>query len=236
MTLLQDKALSTPDPPDSIPPLNTQRLTSAPDIVAAVKLVADSIAQQRQVAAKAVIFHPFVISAYILILAVTSQFVYKDSSDIPVVVTTCAGVTMCLLVAVRALVSGYITRAEELSSMLVQEGGESKRDIIFIGSRYREMLIGVLILEIERSGMGMNATRGVITAWTTKLKYRGVGIGTGLLEEAVRIARGTLRDVPKISFAAEHANSKMVLPEMFNKRFRQREDRAAKALESAMAC
>lgn len=232
MTLVQDKAISTSEPLNSIPPLTTQILTSAPDIVSAVKLITDSIAQQRQIAANAVIFHPSVICVYVLILAVIHQAVYNNSGDIPLLVTTCAGVTMSLLVAVRAWVSGYIAHAEELSSTLVRDG-DGKCDIIFVGSRYGETLIGALILEIERTAP--NAGRGVITAWTTKQKYRGVGIGTGLLEEAVRITRSTLGDAPEIIFSPEHANSKMVLPEMFNKRFEQREDRARKALESIMA-
>ena len=38
----------------------------------------------------------------------------------------------------------------------------------------------------------------------------------------------------EIGFAAEHANSKMILPEVFNGVFRKRETKAAKALEAVV--
>lgn len=231
MAGVQDKELASPDPLDLIPPLKTQILTSASDKISALKLVADSIAQQRQVAATAVIFHPFIIAVYIVILAITSQLIYKTRSDIPVIVTTCAGVTMTLLVAVRACVGGYIVQAEEFASSFIEEG---ERDIILIGSRYGEVLIGALILEIERQEGRkgkLNGGKGVVRAWTTKRMYRGAGVGTELLEEAVRTTREKLGDSSEIGFATKHANSKMVLPDMFNSRFRERECRAARALK-----
>jgi hypothetical protein len=243
MTSIQDEAPLTPNPLDSIPQLTTKTLTSASDKVAALKLVADSIAQQRQLAANAVIFHPLIVAAYLLILAITSQFIYKARGEIPVIITTCSGITMALLVGVRAWVSGYITLAEEFSSSFVEsEDGEQNT---IIGSRYGEGIIGALILRIERNGNGngngkkkskscKTGGRGLVKAWTTKQKYRGAGVGTELLEEAVRLTREKLGNSAEIGFAAEHANSKIILPEMFNKGLRKREARAARALEAVI--
>ncbi len=39
----------------------------------------------------------------------------------------------------------------------------------------------------------------------------------------------------EVGFAQEHANSNMVLPEFFNRGFRKREQRAAKALDDVIA-
>jgi len=63
-----------------------------------------------------------------------------------------------------------------------------------------------------------------------RVKHRGKGVGTELLEEAVRITREKLGNSAEIGFAAGHANSK-VLPEFFNATFKKRDGRAAKALE-----
>jgi hypothetical protein len=251
MTSAQDDEappLEPLDPLSSLPPLTTRVLTSAPDRIAALKLVADSIAQQRQFAAVAVIFHPATIAAYILALAIASQILYRTSGDIPLLVTTCAGITMTLLVGVRAWTGGYITQAEAFSSSFLADG-DGEQDVV-IGSRYGETIIGALILRIERNGYSghghwgsngrrrtkgsRNGGKGLVRAWTTKQKYRGAGVGTEMLEEAVRLTREKLGNAAEIGFAAEHANSVMVLPEMFNRGFRKREVRAARALEAVV--
>jgi GNAT superfamily N-acetyltransferase len=237
----EDEASLPPNSLDSIPTLTTAILTSEADKVAALKLVADSIAQQRQLASVAIIYHPVIIAAYIFLLAITSLFIYKTTSDILIMVTTCAGITMALLVVVQGWTSGYVQLAEEFNwkFMKNQDGEED----IIIGSRYGEQLIGALILRLERNGNGngrkkskggKTGGRGIVRAWTTKQRYRGTGVGTELLEEAVRVTRERLGNSAEIGFAAEHANSKMLLPEMFNRGFREREARAARALEEVI--
>ena len=226
------------NPLDGVPPLTTKVLTTEDDKIAGLKLVADSIAQQRQFASRAVISHPLTMAAYIVLLAVVSNFLYKTRSDSGLVATTAAGVTMACLIGVRGITSGYLTLAEEFNwEFATNEDGEE--DTI-IGSRYGEELIGAVILRLERNGNGSPKKkpksgrlggRGVVRAWTVRIKYRGTGVGTELLEEAVRVTREKLGNSAEIGFAAEHANSKMILPEMFNGAFRKREAKAAKALE-----
>ncbi len=77
--------------------------------------------------------------------------------------------------------------------------------------------------------------KGVIRAWTTRLRYRGKGLGGDLLREAVRITKERCGRDAEVGFAREHANSTMVLPEMFNGTFRRSEMRAARALEAVLA-
>jgi hypothetical protein len=235
----EDEVLPTPDPLEGVPPLVTKRLTEEDDKVAALKLVADSIAQQRQQASRAIIFHPFTIAAYILLLAVVSNFVYKSRSDLGIVATTSAGITMACLIAIRGITGGYLNLAEEFNWKFAKN--EDGEEDIIIGSRYGEEIMGALILRLERNGNGSGKKKtksaktggkGVVRAWTVRIKYRGKGVGTELLEEAVRITREKLGVSAEIGFAAEHANSKMILPEIFNGSFRKREVRAAKALEN----
>jgi len=55
-----------------------------------------------------------------------------------------------------------------------------------------------------------------------------------MLHEAVRLTRERCGRDAEVGFAKEHANSRMVLPEMFNGSFRRAEMRAAKALENVL--
>jgi hypothetical protein len=229
------------DPLADIPPLTTTTLTSEDDKVAALKLVADSIAQQRQVASRAVIFHPITIAIYTGIVALTAQFVYKTRSDFGILLTTLAGVTMTCLIAIRGLTSGYLNLAEDFKWAWIQN--EDGEEDTIIGSRYGEELIGACILRLERYGngggkkkakSGKSGGKGVIRAWTVRIKYRRGGVGTELLEEAVKVTRDKLGNSAEIGFAAEHANSKMILPSIFNGQFRKKEKKAAKALEAVL--
>ncbi|KAL3427232.1 acetyltransferase [Phlyctema vagabunda] len=241
MTIADPEETITMNPLDSVPPLTTTVLVEESDKVAALKLVADSVAQQRQIASRAIIFHPLTIAIYILALAVVNQYLYKTRGDLGIVVTTCAGLTMIGLVAVRGATGAYLTMAEEVSWKFV-ENEDGEEDTI-IGSRYGDEIIGALILRLERTANSAGSPRkrkpsrggnGVIRAWTTRLRYRGTGVGTELLEEAVKVSRERLGNPAEVGFAAEHANSKMILPELFNGGFRKGEVRAAKALEHVL--
>jgi hypothetical protein len=188
-----------------------------------------------------VIFHPFTVAAYITLVAITTQFIYKERSDIGILATTLAGVTMTCLIAIRGLTGEYLTLAEEFKWAFIQN--EDGEEDTIIGSRYGEELIGALILRLERNGNGSGKKKGkggktggkgVVRAWTVRIKYRGGGVGTELLEEAVKVTREKLGNSAEIGFAAEHANSKMILPAVFNGGFRKKEARAAKALEAVV--
>ncbi|KAG4027702.1 hypothetical protein MFRU_028g01240 [Monilinia fructicola] len=230
------------DPLDGVPSLTTTALHAEDDKIKALKLVADSIAQQRQIAAQAIIFHPLTLTLYALVLGIVTKWQYTDTSDLGLLGTTLAGVTMACLVAVRAATAGYVHAAEELNWNFAKND-EGEEDVI-IGSRYGDEIIGALILRIERAPhlngsprrgkSGKKGGKGVVRAWTTKVRYRGTGVGTEMLEQAVRETRGKLGNSAEVGFAKEHANAKMILPEMFNGEFRRRERRAAGALEAVV--
>ncbi|KJR85752.1 acetyltransferase, GNAT family [Sporothrix schenckii 1099-18] len=76
---------------------------------------------------------------------------------------------------------------------------------------------------------------GVIRAWTTRLRYRRRGIGGDLLQEAIQVTRERCGKDANVVFAEAHANSVMVVPEMFNGPFRKVEQWAVGALERALA-
>ncbi|KAH8912391.1 hypothetical protein BR93DRAFT_922350 [Coniochaeta sp. PMI_546] len=235
---------STAGDDSDIPPLSLDVLTTKDDKVAALKLVADSIAQQRQQASFNLVFHPLCLTVLVALLAAAYQvgWVRRDR-DLGTLLTLCSGAVMTYLLAIRYAASPYINLAERLQwSFLLSEDGEE--DLV-LGSKYGNEVIGALVLRLEPTShaggkkksrvVSLKGGKGVIRAWTTRLRYRGKGVGGDLLREAVRITKERCGRDAEVGFAKEHANSHMVLPEMFNGPFRKTEMRAAKALEAVLA-
>ncbi|KAL8812862.1 MAG: hypothetical protein Q9200_000720 [Gallowayella weberi] len=290
---------SPPRPPPStkfntadLPTLTTYPTTAFSEKTSALRLVADSVAQQRQSASFALITHPYSLSAIILLLGVLSQ-----SLDYATFATTAGGVVMILLLAVRMATGGYITMAETINFAWLESSpaaglhrggkkhgrspsggsnaasgnvdpapvlasktnnnnnatgrrsrnnsnsstrsgsgggngngngngnggaGDTKdvENIVIVSKWGADEIIGALVLRVWRK-----EHKAVVRAWTVKLRYRGKGVGRGLLEEGVRVAckeRGVIR----VEFERGHANSHKVLPDTFNKGFERRERRA----------
>ncbi|KAK3368891.1 hypothetical protein B0T24DRAFT_630929 [Lasiosphaeria ovina] len=236
---------------DDIPPLSLNVLKTHDDKVDGLKLIADSIAQQRQQAAFHLVFHPLLVGSLLVILSGVYQYAWVlRQHDLGTTLTLGSGVVMTYLLGIRYFVSGYIRAAEELSwDWLV---GDDEEDVV-IGTRFGGDLVGALVLRLVPSNPSAPATskrgsknshhrgpalrggRGVIRAWTTKLRYRHRGVGGDMLREAVRVTRDKCGRDAEIGFALEHANSVMVLPELFNKPFRKGEIKAARALEAVVS-
>ena len=67
-----------------------------------------------------------------------------------------------------------------------KNGGHGKcEDPIVLVSRWGEEIIGALVLRVVK-----RERKGYVRAWTVESSYRRKGIGSGLLEEAVRVAWG----------------------------------------------
>lgn len=231
-------------PLDDIPPLSLDVLTSRDDKVAALKLVADSIAQQRQQASSSLATNPLLLSFLVASLAILYRYTWTSHiPDLGTAMMLASGLIMTYLLGIRHLTSGYLSAAESLNwDWLVDENGEE--DVI-IGTRFGTELIGALILHVEpnisfgngkkkKGSISMKGGKGVIRAWTTKLKYRGKGIGGDMLREAVRITTQRCGRDAEVGFALSHANSAKVLPDVFNGVFRKGEIRAARALEGVV--
>jgi ribosomal protein S18 acetylase RimI-like enzyme len=226
------------DPLADIPDLNTYVLTDPEECLAALKLIADSIAQQRQIASRSLIFHSITAAVWVVCFAIIYQWLYREPGDIGIMVTTVGGMSMAILVGIRMLTGGYLSEAEKITWEFLKNPETEEEDLL-IGSKFGDDIIGSLALRLERAGGAGNKKKGksvkggkgVIRAWTTKLKYRGKGIGTELLEEAVKVTREKLGKDAEAGFAADHANSKMLLPAIFNAAVRKREQKAIKLLE-----
>ncbi|AEO67221.1 73c62171-fb94-4613-ba34-fcc79f31219e [Thermothielavioides terrestris] len=243
-----------------LPPLSLEILTDRADKAAALKLIADSIAQQRQQASFYLIFHPLPLAGLLAVLAVVYHFARTQnmSNELGTTMMLASGVTMTYLIGIRFLTSGYLQAAERITWDFLTPPGSAPasaggQEDLVIGTRFGKDIIGALVLRLERpsssegggSGGGrrkahsrqnsLKGGKGVIRAWTTKLRYRGKGVGGDMLREAVRVTRERCGKDAEVGFAQEHANSVRVLPERFNKPFRRKEMRAARALESVLA-
>ncbi|KAK4097392.1 hypothetical protein N658DRAFT_489231 [Parathielavia hyrcaniae] len=250
---------------DDIPPLSLEILTTRADKAAALQLVADSIAQQRPQAALHLVFHPLPLAGLVAVLAAVYRYTWADNTrhDLGTALMLSCSTCMIYLLAIRYITSGYLRAAEELSWDFFRNPSSGEEDMV-LGTRYGADIIGALVLRLEPSsevnsnsspnpnshGGGRSrkahsrqnslkgkrlATVGMIRAWTTRLRYRGRGLGGDMLREAVRVTRERCGRDAEVGFAREHANSTMVMPELFNKPFRRGEMRAARALEKVLA-
>jgi GNAT superfamily N-acetyltransferase len=189
-------------PADELPQLSTYTAESEDDRIEGLRLVADSVAQQRQVASKTMIFHPVNLAVYGLVVAIVAQYMLRTSGDLFVLGTTLGGITMTFLIAVRWVTGGYIGLAEDIDMDWL---GEDR----LVVAKWGKDVIGALVLgwadhDAAKKRGRRRRGKAVVRAWTVKLKYRGKGVGEGLLEEAVKVAGEKGAD--GIIFDAEHAS------------------------------
>lgn len=209
-------------------PLTTSVAEDEDEKIASLRLVADSIAQQRQIAAKALILHPLWLATILASLAIAYHALYSGPNDWPTIALTWTGCVMAGLAAVRYLTSFYLEHAEETGTWKwLYEGlgtgagaGIVVRDHILV-TKLGSEVIGVLVLRpvytsagIEPHirgarhfvrGQDMYFPVGVIRAWTVQQEYRGEGVGRHLLEFGVEMCRTHGWGGP--IFSQRHANA-----------------------------
>ena len=189
-------------PMDELPQLSTYTAESDDDRIEGLRLIADSVAQQRQVASKMMIFHPINLAVFGLVVAIVTQYILRSSGDLYLLGTTLGGITMTFLVAVRWVTGGYIGLAEDIDMDWL---GEDR----LVVAKWGKDVIGALVLgwadhDAAKKRGRRRRGKALVRAWTVKLKYRGKGVGEGLLEEAVKVAGE--RGADGIIFDAEHAS------------------------------
>ncbi|KAI4765935.1 hypothetical protein E4T51_01111 [Aureobasidium sp. EXF-12344] len=221
-----DNGSDIPEGPlTGVPDLKTYVAETEEDKIAALKLVADSIAQMRQTANRILMFNPFNLAAFIAFLAVVSQYLIKSRSDIGIMFTTSAGILMAAMVTIRRFTNPYIALAEEVHISMLEDA-----DVLV--TKYGNEVIGTVILgwvDAETKGK-RRKWRAEIKGWAVRIRYRGKGEGIALLQEAVNLARK--KDADGILFAPDHANSKRVLWDFYNGPFEKKEKKAAAKLQA----
>ncbi|PGH14123.1 hypothetical protein AJ79_03240 [Helicocarpus griseus UAMH5409] len=231
------------------PPLTTFSATKEEDILSALSLVSESVAQQRQIAAKCIIFHPAVLAASIMTFLTIGKLLYTGSpSDLVLMLALWSACGLFAVLTIRYMVKGYTALAERVGnwSWLSESsvnGVSQRRDEILV-TKFGDDIVAVLVLRIAKTvtntgipGMRPRSSRrkssarwtGIIRAWSVKQSERHRGVGTRLLEEAVAYCR--LRSLDGPVFADDHANAAQVLPGVFHGKFVEHDRWARRFLE-----
>jgi hypothetical protein len=208
------------------PPLAIEILTQPSEKKDALKLVVDSVAQQRQTASRALIFHPIALSIFTAVLAI-AHYGANVGKDITTMITIYPGIVITYLVAIRYFTSAYIRIAEETDWLNWLKSSDVEDSII--GARFGDEIIGAVILRLNKSD-----NTALIRGWTTKSRYRRRGLGGDVLRESIKIAKRALGRDCTVEFAADHANSHMPFYTIFNGPFLARQASAKKALAAAV--
>jgi GNAT superfamily N-acetyltransferase len=188
---------------EEIPALATYTAEVEDDRIDGLRLVADSVAQQRQVSSKMLIFHPITLATFVLVSAIATQLMLRAYNDWFMVATTLGGITMTFLIFIRWMTGEYIGIAEDIDMAWL---GDDRLIVV----KWGEEIIGALVLgwadnDAAKKRGRRKRGKAVIRAWTVRLKYRGKGVGEGLLEEAVKIAGEKGAD--GIVFDGDHAST-----------------------------
>ncbi|KAL1955146.1 hypothetical protein VTO42DRAFT_8961 [Malbranchea cinnamomea] len=242
------------EPDDSarcLPPVTTFFTKKEEEIRAALGLIADSAAQQRQAAVQAVLFHPYVVALTVLVFLTSVKVLYTGSpSDLVLMLAVWTTYSLFGVLIVRRLVRGYDEISRQVGdwswlSASSVSGVSHKRDEVLV-AQCEDEIVGVLVLRMAKivTGAGSPGMRpggvrsrrkssarwtGIIRAWTVKESHRMQGVGVRLLEEAAANCR--LRSLDGPIFAEDHANAARVLPHMLNGAFEKHERWARAILE-----
>ncbi|KAM0669259.1 hypothetical protein ACQRIU_002821 [Beauveria bassiana] len=229
-----------------IPPLTYTIAQTAEEKRNALRLVADTIAQQRQVASTTIIFHPATLGPFVAVLA---GLVYRRSgSDWVGAVILASGVIVAYLAAIQYYTYDYLQRAERFNwkgfitpPSSASEPAQQQDTVMY--ARYGDHVIAALVLRLveakiqipskmasQQRGTGSSAK---VRAWATRLRYRDTGVGGDMLREAVAFARSSLGPAAAIEFSDTHAHA-VDATRHFTAPFARREKRARQALAQAI--
>jgi ribosomal protein S18 acetylase RimI-like enzyme len=226
---------------DEVPDLSFEVLSRPQDLRDGLRLVADSVAQQRQSSSRVLVFHPVCIGALAGALAITHALgTAYGAHDLGTRISTHAGVVLTYLLAIRYFTGGYVLLAEETNWLAWLRRADGKGNDVVIGARFGGEIIGALVLRLEQdtstpSSKHCPGGKGIIRAWTTRTRYRRRGLGCDMLREAVQFSRKKLGDDAVIEFADDHVNSTMLLHPLFNGHFKAIDNKAKRVLSDATA-
>lgn len=188
------------DPMAGLPELRSYRTDDDDEKVAAMKLVADSVAQMRQAANSALIFHPLNMAVLVAVLSLVARFMHDRKYDSVTIGTTCSGLFMVFLALCRYATNGYLLAAEEINWEWLGNAD------VFI-TKFGDEIIATIIIDWlpdDSRQKRKKAWRSEVKGWTVRLKYRRKGVGAALLEETVKECRK--KGAETIEFSEDHAS------------------------------
>ncbi|QIW99002.1 hypothetical protein AMS68_004520 [Peltaster fructicola] len=220
-----DVAPPAEDPLAGVPELSSFRATSQIDKLDGLKLVADSVAQLRQKANTTLLWHPMNMAVLVAVGSVFGAVLTRLGKDWIAVFMASAGLLMVYFAAARISTQKYLERAESLTREWLGDAD------VFV-TKFGDDIIGALIVEWvsgDSRQKRKKLCRGEIKGWAVRMKYRGKGVGSALLEDAVQEAKA--KGAENIEFAEDHASAIEVLPTFYNGPFVRREERSKELLQ-----
>lgn len=223
-----DTPLPQDNPLAGVPELSSYVATDEFEKREALKLVADSVAQQRQAANRALLSHPLNVAVVVGSLAFLARYMQNARYDWIATTLTCMGILMTAMAGCRYATQEYIRAAEDINFDWLGDA-----DILV--TKFGDEVIGTVIVEWvsgESRTKKKKAWKGFVRAWTVRLKYRHKGVGAALLEDAVSAAKK--KGAESLEFAEDHANSRRVLPKLYNGTLNYYEAKAIEQLHDLM--
>lgn len=117
---------------------------------------------------------------------------------------------MAGMAVIRILTQGYIARAEQIKlewlgddEEKLQEG--QKPSDVWV-TRYGQEVIGAVVVDWLQVKEGGKKLQGQIKGYAVRMRYRGKGVGSALLEEVVQEARKKGVAQGDVVFAEDHAS------------------------------
>ena len=225
-------------------------LAEPDELVSALELIANTVAQQRQTLNRRVLSHPYFLMPAALILGGVSARTLNNTgggilSGYPALVILGAGVLIALLSSVARYTCDYLIEAERIGSTATLNAELRAPDRAVVIARWGDKVIGAAVV---RTG----GERAEIWAWAVQLVYRGKGLGHDLLVKAVDVARERMGKDCDVVFAEDHARTFMGwcfvlrlltftdsyrignVPATFNVPFDRSEERARRALKKVL--
>ena len=165
---------------EGVPDLTFSKPHNTEDRTAGLKLVADVLSQQRSITSKTLIYNPITVLLWAALVGLIYPFVYRNpATDKPNLVIAMMGILMSILAGVRYLVWPYQDLGESINWEWL---GEDEMVI----AKFGDTVIGSCVYRLQDSS---NKKEMLIRAWTTRPRERRKGIGRGLLESVVNIAK-----------------------------------------------
>ncbi|EDN06053.1 acetyltransferase [Histoplasma capsulatum] len=137
-------------------PLITSSATSEAEILTALRLVADTVAEQRQLAAKCILAHPAILGPSTMLFLTIAKLLHTGSpSDLVLTLALWSLCNLLALLAIRSMVRGYATIAEHVGSWAwlaadSVNGTSQRRDEVLV-ARCAGEIVGVLVLRIAKT-------------------------------------------------------------------------------------
>ena len=206
----------------------------------ALRLIADSVAQQRQTAAKALVLHPYSVTTIVFLTGFLARY-----CSLRVLFAIATTLVVAGLGALYWTTREYPKLAASINKEWLEDlqktqvhnsngicNGVKKQskcdDPIVLVSRDGNDVVGALVLRVVK-----RERKAYVRAWTVDSEYRGRGVGTTLLQEGVKVAWG--KGARCMLFDTEHANSYRALPVEFSGSLDEQEARAKSLLTDLVA-